>query len=601
MIDLGSICKKRTYKKRGTLVIKPYENKLMLLEKVALIATQKNNINIDYAFSRLHSLIDETSLWDFQVFENPEYNYLKSNAFNAIKEIYSSQGWSEKGIDTDFKNSCFASFIDMQSIFLGCRYPIVRRLNYFVKTQKSRLSSINFNDTTKFVVAGGFSAGKTTFINTFFQTRNLLPTAITPTSSIPTYIHFSNDNIESQILAQNNNDCFIDLGEDLLQQLKHGTEANDMIASVLKRIIIKAQSKKMNNVLIVDTPGHNNSGTKNEFNNKTDGAIAEEELQSCDVLVYFIEAESGTLKTSDWEFIQKADKPFYLIINKSGKKSESELHKIFEGIRKEVVGKTKKLKDIIAYDSVDQKVYKTLKVQIRNIEDIFKHKSEQEDVLVELRSLFNDFDKLIAERIDEAIKTQREWKEIGEEEEAKKEFCKIVHFRAIATTFNAYREEIVYEFKTKREEVLKEINGRKTLAGNLYQKSNKTVFETIEENNLLEFYDCFLNDGIDILKRNSLKYNPMTYATKMGNYEMVKFFIDKKIDPFIFDGRGYNMLHTAIENNHREIIRFLIKTEPELLAFKTECGKSIDDLVSENKFVEWFKAMQNNKYESNKN
>ena len=51
----------------------------------------------------------------------------------------------------------------------------------------------NTND-TQVVVAGGFSAGKSSFLNAITGANNLLPTGIEPISMISTYLYFSDKN-----------------------------------------------------------------------------------------------------------------------------------------------------------------------------------------------------------------------------------------------------------------------------------------------------------------------------------------------------------------------------------------------------------------------
>lgn len=212
----------------GFIKISPYENKLMLLEKVALIATKKNNINIDLEFSYLDNLIDDTSNFQSKKFKHSSFREIqRKNLMESIIINYKANYWKADLIIEDFKTTVFSNFIISQSYFIGNRFfnKIIENLKQQINFAKRELLNVSFNNSVKFVVAGGFSSGKSTFINSLLKS-SLLPTDLKPTSTIPTYIHFSKAYNENQILAQNNNNCFIDLKEDLLKQLNVLTPIN---------------------------------------------------------------------------------------------------------------------------------------------------------------------------------------------------------------------------------------------------------------------------------------------------------------------------------------------------------------------------------------
>ena len=62
----------------------------------------------------------------------------------------------------------------------------------------------NTND-TQVVVAGGFSAGKSSFLNTITGATNLLPTGIEPVSMIATYLYLSDRINEVKVKGVNLN------------------------------------------------------------------------------------------------------------------------------------------------------------------------------------------------------------------------------------------------------------------------------------------------------------------------------------------------------------------------------------------------------------
>lgn len=628
-LNLGNV--KKTPKKikitEGNLTINPFENKLMLLEKVALIAMEKNDIDVDGWFSYIENLIDDSSCYYQE--ERKE-----SNAWNQISEnnyiedieqicIQSENAWAIEHIKQIFSNyfnlSKFYSFNNNINDFLILNHVNISEINFYLKIIKHQIfnyeSHLNY-ETKKFVIAGGFSSGKSTFINSILANKKLLPTDIKQTSTIPTYIYLSNSNEKEVILGQNHNNAFIELGQELLSQLKHGTEANDMIASVLQRIVINIKHENINNVLLVDTPGHNNSHHKNNFNNQTDGDIAEKELETTDVLLYFADIERGTVTTSDLDFLKKTDKPFYFIINKSGKKSQAEITDIYYNVLK-TLKNFSNLIEVIAYDSIDQKIFKSLKTgnileifsppinfnKDKNVINKIKELEDKHDLRVNKVTILDEciysinqiFENIIEQINAQIIKIQElyvEFSKNGCYENARETLHKINYLKAIIIAIESCQNSSVYKLLHTVNLINQKIFNINQSSDTIYKKTDKNIFQTIENNNLLEFYDCFLGSGVDILKCNSLNYSPMTYAAKYGNYEMVKFFVDKNIDLNLRDNRGYNILHTAIESNHREIVTLLLNKEPDLIHTKTVNNETASQILNKNTFNSWFK----NKY-----
>lgn len=91
------------------------------------------------------------------------------------------------------------------------------------------------------------------------------------------------------------------------------------------------------------------------------------------------------------------------------------------------------------------------------------------------------------------------------------------------------------------------------------------IFSAIHADNYKRFLACFSN-GVDMCKYNPEGYSPLTLACKMGNNEMVKFFIERDVDLASKDGRGYNALETAAIYNFRDICELLCKADKTLVS-----------------------------------
>jgi hypothetical protein len=132
---------------------------------------------------------------------------------------------------------------------------------------------------------------------------------------------------------------------------------------------------------------------------------------------------------------------------------------------------------------------------------------------------------------------------------------------------------------------------------NAYRKQNKAInvssnaetyniYDCIKNDNYKKFLHCFEN-GVDLNVCNPDGYNPLTYAIMIGNNMMVQFMLDHDADPSIKDRRGYNALHTAVENEYRDICKMLLDNDPDLIDSKTNKGESAEDLVNKHTFSKW--------------
>jgi len=118
------------------------------------------------------------------------------------------------------------------------------------------------------------------------------------------------------------------------------------------------------------------------------------------------------------------------------------------------------------------------------------------------------------------------------------------------------------------------------------RKIDKDIFEVIDSDNLLDFKLC-VSEGIDLNSFNKDGYNPLTYAVKSGNNEMVKFLLDAKADPSVNDNRGMNAFLTAVENQYRDMCEILLDYDEDLVNTTTSNKENAQQLAEKNMFLKW--------------
>ena len=206
-------------------------------------------------------------------------------------------------------------------------------------------------------VAGGFSSGKSSLLNRLMGT-DLLPTKLTPTTSIPTYVSHHADDVT--IKAFNRHGGSMDIQPDELRQMTHGFGTIDggsdgiPLQPIVDRISILTPSlQQWSNVAFVDTPGHTNSGRNDGASQ--DEQVAEREALASRFLLAVVDCERGGLSHQDIDFISRFaqklpaeshDQPgpgrlrqdsasIYVVLNKADKK-EADRRSILKSVAETV-------------------------------------------------------------------------------------------------------------------------------------------------------------------------------------------------------------------------------------------------------------------------
>ena len=180
-------------------------------------------------------------------------------------------------------------------------------------------------------VGGGFSAGKSEFLNSFFIDKQIkLPVGINPVTAIPTYITIGETNI---IKGYSYKGGIVELSSKLYEQLSH-----DFIKSLgfnLKDIVpimaIETPMKSYEDICFIDTPGYNPSNTGYT---DSDMITSQEYLEHANTLLWIIGIDTnGTIPASDLDFLESVsleDKKIYIVANKADLRSMDDIEDILD-------------------------------------------------------------------------------------------------------------------------------------------------------------------------------------------------------------------------------------------------------------------------------
>lgn len=301
-------------------------------------------------------------------------------------------------------------------------------------------------------IGGGFSAGKSAFINSIIG-EEILPTDTRPTTSIPTYILRAE---ETKIYTLNNYGSKAEIDIEGVQAISHMfyEKYSMSFAHIINNIVLQSKTMEYDKISFLDTPGYTKSDKLKKEDN-TDETIARKHLANADYLLWVIDIEKGTIPQQDIEFISKLNfnKPIFFIFNKADKKIQSDIENIISTAKENLNNSNIQIEGICAYSAKESKFYagdnfkeflgrlntSYSKIQILDeLDSIFNtYIIHNKSVLDKLRNNLGIFNKILVFADTQDI----ERKDL---EEAIKETKKNIEFR----------KEIIQEFEDLQVKVL---------------------------------------------------------------------------------------------------------------------------------------------------
>lgn len=181
----------------------------------------------------------------------------------------------------------------------------------------------------KAVVAGGFNAGKSSFLN-YLVGKSILPEDMVPATAVPTFLFCQNDIDSVYVFGENKSGAIIDLDEDILQHISHsaGNSTAHQIATSLNRFIVEMPHQDYQSMVFIDTPGFGNRDNNTPIS--TDDVAAEAQMRSADFMIYLVPSIGGGVKEEDWNRIDSFGKrPVLLILTKNDLQTSEAAQDVF--------------------------------------------------------------------------------------------------------------------------------------------------------------------------------------------------------------------------------------------------------------------------------
>lgn len=201
-------------------------------------------------------------------------------------------------------------------------------------------------------LGGGFSTGKSSFANSILGNK-MLPSDINPSTSVPTYIVNGSD---ISVYGINTFGSRVEMELDDVKSISHGfgkiseDDNEATLGHILRSIFISSPEQRFSNIALLDTPGYSKAESA-DYSAKTDEKIARTQLNSANFILWFVQADAGTITNEDINFLNTINKdiPKLIIVNRADKVIADDLNSIVEKIKSVLDIKGIQYVDVLTY------------------------------------------------------------------------------------------------------------------------------------------------------------------------------------------------------------------------------------------------------------
>lgn len=192
---------------------------------------------------------------------------------------------------------------------------------------KDYLLGVSLNSREIFAVGGGFSAGKSTFINSFIKSNFKLDSDILPCTKTPIYV-----------IPSDNEQIFAKISDGLIKI--HDIKRYENLAEYFL-----VNTKLIKNIAFLDTPG---------YNNQSDYMIALNILSQGNKILWLIGSDSnGTISSEDLKLLAKIKKEVFVVLNKADLLSSDDRKNVMNEIYSQCINYGINIRGLSAYCSLE--------------------------------------------------------------------------------------------------------------------------------------------------------------------------------------------------------------------------------------------------------
>ncbi|GAA9084919.1 acyl carrier protein [Helicobacter pylori] len=257
-------------------------------------------------------------------------------------------------------------------------------------------------------VGGGFSAGKSSFLNRLLGLK--LPIGLDKTTAIPTYCLKGEREV---LMGHSQNGGVVELPDFSFDHKMLNAFGFDL-KSIMPFMILSAPLP-FKHLCFIDTPGYNPS---NQGYTGGDRQASEEYLANAKYILWVIDCQHGTIQSDDLDYLQELyeehGKQVFIVLNKADRKIKNDLEKIATNIREVLEDKGVEILGIGAYSvkryqeikefSEKSPVFDSLEEFLKELD---KRSEKQNEILSVLYEVCLAYEKAIQQDADKFKRYQK--------------------------------------------------------------------------------------------------------------------------------------------------------------------------------------------------
>ncbi|GAA9366646.1 acyl carrier protein [Helicobacter pylori] len=266
-------------------------------------------------------------------------------------------------------------------------------------------------------VGGGFSAGKSTFLNNLLGLKLKLPEDMNPTTAIPTYCLKGKREV---LMGFSQNGGMVEL-----PHLAFDHQFLESLGFNLKEImpfmLLSAPSVPFEFLCFIDTPGYNPS---NQSYTGGDKEASKESLKHAKHILWLISCERGGIESDDLEFLQELyeeeGKQVFIVLSRADRRTKSQLEEVAKQIKETLKDHGIEFLGICAYSATRYQEYKEFseKSKVFNSLEKFLMKlnqrsEKQNEILESLYEVHSMYERAIKQDASRFKRYQSELRSVG--------------------------------------------------------------------------------------------------------------------------------------------------------------------------------------------
>lgn len=204
-------------------------------------------------------------------------------------------------------------------------------------------------------VGGGFSAGKSTFLNNLLGLKLKLPEDMNPTTAIPTYCLKGKKEV---LMGYSQNGGMVEL-PNLAFDHQFLESLGFNLKEIMPFMLLSAPSVPFEFLCFIDTPGFNPA---NQGYTGGDKEASKESLKHAKHILWLVSCERGGIESDDLEFLQELyeeeSKQVFIVLSRADRRTKSQLEEVAKQIKETLKDNGIEFLGICAYSATRYQEYK---------------------------------------------------------------------------------------------------------------------------------------------------------------------------------------------------------------------------------------------------